>query len=92
MPNKSDIKLLFETCKARHEAAKKELREMLKLMVEYGMAKEVEDGYGGDYVMTIVADPSLLSQIDYYVYEGDEEPEFWNELAGGPVLGKVEWW
>jgi len=91
MSDKSNIKLLFESCKARYEASNKELLEMLNVMVEYGMAKEIEDGEGGDYEMIIVADPSIMSQIDYFTWD-EGTPQFWNELLGLPVIGKVEWW
>jgi hypothetical protein len=93
MANPKDVELLFRTVKARFDASKQELFNMLKIMVEHGLAKEIEDGYGGDYVMTIIADPETLKQIDYYVYdEGDDEPEFWNEATGEPILDKIEWY
>ena len=91
MVDQIDVRELYDAVKGISEAAKCLMQTAVKAMVEHGLAKEIDDGYGGDYVMTIVADPEILKQIDYYVFE-DEEPEFWNEASGETITGKIEWY
>jgi len=65
---------------------------MLKAMVECGLAKRIEDGYGGDYELTVVAAPDILSRIEYFEWE-DDVPTFWGEEGQiGYKKGELEWW
>jgi hypothetical protein len=87
-----DLKERFAQAKEANEQAQKGLRAILTEMIEAGMAKKVEDGYGGDHLMAIVADPVLLKQIEYFIW-GEEDPEFWGP-DNGPLTfekGAVEW-
>jgi uncharacterized MAPEG superfamily protein len=82
----------FEAAKKRAEKAQENLREVLDTMIMVGMAKKIEDGYDGDYQMTIVGAPNILSQIEYFIWE-EASPEFFGPDNEPLDLenGVVEW-
>ena len=54
---KEDVLLLFETAKARHEAAVREVHNILDVMVKQGLAKRLEDN-NDDQDIIIIASPA----------------------------------
>ena len=93
----SPDEIRIEYLKSKKDVARSNgrLRETLDKMIKHGLAKKVEDGYGGDIVLIVVTDPLYLADIDYYIWEDESGPEFWNEEFEEVVVvppGRLEWW
>lgn len=73
-----ELMKVFEERKNALNVARDSFRDVLNEMVNEGLAKKVEDGYGGGIILTIVANKSLLDEISYFIWE-DYEPEFWHD-------------
>ena len=89
---KEDVLLLFETAKARHEAAVREVHNILDVMVKQGLAKRLEDN-NDDQDIIIIASPAIMEEIVGFSWE--DGPEYWDsedEIVILPHGEKIEWW